>query len=485
MTAYAAAGRQTASWPFAAACAALAAPAGALLALGLGPQLLALTVVAAAFLVGILDWRLSLIGLLVYLPVSGLLTIALYPRTAPGVLAKDFLFVLPAYAGFALGLLRRREPLHFKGAPTLLFAALAALVAVHAFNPALPEPLVGLIGLKVWLFYLPLFYLGYRLVATRAELDRLLTVIALGAILPAVVGIAEAILFVTGHQQIVYGFYGDAAAAATQSFAQLNIGGSAPLLRVPSTFSFVAQYYLFVSAMIAVTYAWWRGTRRGGVAGPALFALVVVAALTSGSRGAFVFVPFLVGMTLILDRVGARRIVTIAAGLAALLLAATVALGSNIGAVADAVVAQALTNASFIVDWIPDVAELTTTGLGAGIDTSAARYAFENQDPSVVFEEIGGVWLETWWIKAMLELGIAGLIVCAALLGTILVRALRGHLRLADPGLRSISAALVALMIWNIVYAIKAQYLDFDPMNVYFWLFAGLLVRIHALDRQT
>jgi hypothetical protein len=31
---------------------------------------------------------------------------------------------------------------------------------------------------------------------------------------------------------------------------------------------------------------------------------------------------------------------------------------------------------------------------------------------------------------------------------------------------------------------VKAQYLDMDPMNVYFWLLLGLLFKLPTLDRE-
>jgi hypothetical protein len=39
-------------------------------------------------------------------------------------------------------------------------------------------------------------------------------------------------------------------------------------------------------------------------------------------------------------------------------------------------------------------------------------------------------------------------------------------------------------VIWNVVFNVKAQYLDMDPMNVYFWLLLGLLFKLPTLDRE-
>jgi hypothetical protein len=48
-----------------------------------------------------------------------------------------------------------------------------------------------------------------------------------------------------------------------------------------------------------------------------------------------------------------------------------------------------------------------------------------------------------------------------------------------------VSASLIGLILWNMVFNTKAQYLDIDPMNVYFWLLLGLLLKLPALDAAT
>jgi hypothetical protein len=70
----------------------------------------------------------------------------------------------------------------------------------------------------------------------------------------------------------------------------------------------------------------------------------------------------------------------------------------------------------------------------------------------------------------------------ALLLGTLLTMAFRRHLRLQDPGLRAVSASVLALLIWNAVFNLKAQYMDIDPMNVHLWFLLGLLYRLPELD---
>ena len=45
------------------------------------------------------------------------------------------------------------------------------------------------------------------------------------------------------------------------------------------------------------------------------------------------------------------------------------------------------------------------------------------------------------------------------------------------------ASAILGLMIWGIAYTVKAQYLDFDPLNLYFWLFTGVLFKLAVIDR--
>ncbi len=451
---------------------------------------LGLAAFAAALLAGVLNWRWSVYGLLLYLPVSGIPVLATYPHTAVPVLLKDFLFVIPAYVGFMAYASARRVRVVFPGAPLLLFLLLAFLVVVQAFNPNLPNRLVGAIGIKVWLFYIPLYFLAYHFVRDRRDLFRLLGVMSVAAIVPAVIGIVEAVLIYTGHAPVVYQVYGGAAQAATQNFAQFTFTGGGDLRRVPSTFSFVAQYYTFTASMVAVSYAWWRGALAGtrfASFGRLVWLLLLAAALLNGARGAFVLIPALVLFIFLFERFpSGHRLRGVPVGrlfaAVGVFLAAAALFGGAPGAIfgyAFQVGRQEFQ--SVFVDGFRQALALTWGGLGTGIDTNASRYAFSTP---VHFQAVAGTWYESWYVKAVLELGIAGLAVVALLLGFLVVRGFQSHRWLHDPRMRAVSAALLAFLVWNLAYNLKGQYMDIDPIDVYFWLFAGLLARVAVLDRD-
>jgi hypothetical protein len=432
-------------------------------------------------------WRWPIYALLVYLPVSGVAVLAAYPgRTerAVAILAKDFVFVIPAYILFLGYFLLRRRRFWFQGAPLVLFGLLALIVVIQAFNPDLPNHLVGLIGIKVWLFYIPLFFLGYYLVENRDQLFRVLGLMSLVAIVPAVIGLVEVVLYYTGHAQTVYDAYGGAASSATQGFTTFVLSHGCTIRRVPSTFSFFYQYYLFGAAMVAVSFAWWRGSRPAGkqlpVAG-AVFLLIFLATMFAGVRLGFVVIPLLVAAIILLAIRSRNRLpwIGLAVGVACFAIAGGTAAGVC-GFAAHFTQTTSTETQDVGVRSVSEAVHKTWLGLGAGSDSTAARYAFSNVQ---LKSKVGAV-QESWYVKAYLELGVFGLIIAVALLGTIVYRGARVHLRLRDPRLKLVSAAILALLGWVLIYSLKAQYFDLDPINIYFWLFAGILMRLPRLERR-
>lgn len=475
-------------WPDAAViiAAPLAAVVGFSVAAGLWVHALAVILLAAAVLTGLNDWRFSVYALLAFLPYSGLLIIAAYPATGPAVLAKDLFFVIPAYLGFGAAFLLQRRNVAVPGFPLGIAIALAIVVLLHLMNPTVPNLVVGLIGTKSWLMYIPMAFLGYHLIRGRDDLELMLRLVALAAVVPCVIGIIEGVLVATGRGAAVYGLYGDAAAAVTQDFA--NVGGSSgDIRRVSSTFSFVGQYYSFTTVMLIVAYAYWRGflSRQGGLRpllGGTLFVLVALASVLSGARGALLSVPALTIGMLLLDGHDLRRHWWLPiASLAAVAVAANVFGTSTTTLVSDVVDHGVVEFTIGTIDGFEEGFDRTFLGLGTGVDTVSARYGLPQFDP---YSVVGGKVFESWWVKSLLELGVVGLAITVALLLTILQRLATSHRRLRDPSLRAVSAAFVALVIYVIFYNFKGSYLDLDPMNVLFWLFVGVALKLPRLESE-
>jgi hypothetical protein len=431
-------------------------------------------VVVWAVFIGLANWRLSMYLLMAYMPFAGIAALITYPQTSIAAVLKDLLFVVPAYLGFGVAIARRGQPFQLGPLPPRwlgLFATVVAFQFIHAWLIA--GFLVALIGLKLYLFYVPMCVIGFHLIGNARTLKRVLSLLCLIALVPTLVGITEAFLLYTGHADLVYAAYGSAAFAATQGFAGYQFASGLALVRVPSTFAFVAQYFFFETAMIGIGYAWWRwldaGRSRWRWLGPTLCALFGLAAVSSGQKSVFLMVPLLVLLIVAFDASTRRGFVSL--GLAAVaILVMTQLIGVQIG---DAVSASAQIGLTEFQDYFLGYGQqlLATgwTGAGVGLFTSlAGRYAGL---PDMVY-------YEAWFIKVLAELGVVGFISIVAVLVAVMVRAFSSHLRLSDGPWRSTSAALLAVLVWTTVYGTKGAPLDVDPLSVFFWLFAGIQARV-------
>lgn len=436
---------------------------------------------------GIASWRRSLTLMLLYMPFSGVLPLLLYPHSGASTQLKDIAFVIPAYIGAMLALLRRNETFGVAKAPWLLTLAFSLLVLVEAFNPHIPKALIGPIGVKQWLFYLPLLVMGYHMYPEKFQFQRVLKWMAIVGLIPNLLGILEAILIYSGKSAFVYHLYGAAAAASTEDFTTFSLGGGT-LTRVSGIFTFTAQYWFFTTAMIAVSWAAWRGNRDDRTMrwlGPLAVGVALFASMTSGLRAAFIFDPALLLVIAMLDGLSVSRVFLGAVGALAAVGLTLAALGIPLGPL------TSLTSGhtSFIVGFFGQGIDFglhhSIFGLGTGIDTNQARYAFTTIDYGTVYATTGGMWYESTYLQAFLELGVAGLVLWVAIMVAIVKRCTTAHMRIRDREARAISAAVFGLLIYTIVFSFKTTVLDDDPVDVYLWLLIGWQWRLGDLAQAT
>ena len=109
--------------------------------------------------------------------------------------AKDFL-VLVVYISF-LAAFRRKEVTIFRPPfliPLLIFIWFGI---IQIFNPASTSIWYGLMGVKIFFYYIPLVFVGYALLNTEAQLRRFFTINLILAVVVISLGIAALI----GHSR--------------------------------------------------------------------------------------------------------------------------------------------------------------------------------------------------------------------------------------------------------------------------------------------
>jgi hypothetical protein len=430
----------------------------------------------AVWLAILANWRHGVLMLLAYLPVGGAVSLWLWPNTFP-LLFKDILFVGPVYATLFLFATRELRGVPVPRAVTVAMAALGLIVLLQLFNPKLDNILVGAVGAKVWLFYLPLVFVGAAAIRDRGDLVRILRVFVAAAVVPCAVGMAQwALSNSIGYRAAIELFYGAAAAAATQQFGRFDFGTD--LFRIPATFTFAAGYSGFTLSMLVPTYALIRvdpspAWRRFG---RVMLAVAIVSALLSGARANFIFVPLLMALMLALD----ARLKGVVAGLLLLppfLLAVLEVSGLRLDAIVSGTGALVSHYKSDLI--IPAVIDAMRTwpmGQGSGMNTGAARHVMS----SIAAQRFSPV--ESYYARAIIELGIPGFLVLVSLFLAMMLRGVSCLAATGDRAHRSCAAAFLAYTLVIVFHSLKGWQIDADPVNVYFWLFAGILFKLPRLE---
>lgn len=112
---------------------------------------------------------------------------------------------------------------------------------------------------------------------------------------------------------------------------------------------------------------------------------------------------------------------------------------------------------------------LSFLGEGVGTATSGARL-------------LGNVELiETFQVKVLYEVGILGGLTYFALMCTLLILTLRAYQRLKEPKMRQLSLCLWSFLL---LISLNPYYypLAVDPVNVYYWLIGGLLLKLPEIE---
>jgi hypothetical protein len=418
----------------------------------------------------LVDWRRGVLALAVVLPFAGVPVFVTGSEYA--LVGRDVAIGLPLYASLLVAAIVGLEHLRLRRSwfvPIVL--SFATLVALNIFLA--PSLLIGLVGAKVWLFYIPMMGVGYRYLRSTGDALWLLKLTALLAIVPATLGIVEWI--VASHTGDLGPFSRLYGSLTDKVNGQSVLTNEVRFTRIPSTFTSVSQYvsfcYVALTAALALALVQ-RSARWLTVAG-----LIGTAALTSGARGAFLIAPLLILLGVLFSGFRVRR------ALVAIVVTAAI-VGGLIFHGADPQAYRSELSAVAAVDGSHALGEFRHSwrslyGDGTGSHTNAAlRYG--NGDV--------GDTVENWYARAGTELGVVGLALAIALLACVGLAAWRSYRRLTGVA-KEIGGPIMALVLLTALISFKGPILDVDPFNVYFWLFVGFLARLPSLttcpERET
>ncbi len=200
---------------------------------------------------------------------------------------KDFLVGI-VYISFILAL-GRGEVRTFRPPFLLPLSLFIWLGILQIFNSNSPSFWYGLLGLKLYFYYMPLVFLGYALLRSEMDLHRLLV---LNVALAGIVALGGVIQAIIGPDFLNPDVLAPELAELGRSYRYAPISGTA-LLRPNSVFVSDGRFssFLLLTWLLGLGAAGYllprtRGGRKLILAGIALIAAAIV---LSGSRGAFVY----------------------------------------------------------------------------------------------------------------------------------------------------------------------------------------------------
>ncbi|HEY9872680.1 MAG TPA: hormogonium polysaccharide biosynthesis protein HpsL, partial [Candidatus Obscuribacterales bacterium] len=396
--------------------------------------------VAAAATAGVLCIALSykyprkaLWAFLIYMPFAGTVTYSIGGGGVTFQLAKDA-FYIPALLALIQHCRQKRLPIlipkQLKATVGILLAiALVTLLLVNGFQQISPDRgddqpiLMGLLGLKVLLGYLPLITCAYYLIRSKRELVFLTRLHVILAIVCCVLALIQYYFLATGRCEGTRYLSGELLFKASLK-ARCFVGGSLlytpeqGLIRLPGTFVAPWQWGWFLISNAFFTFAtafndpsvlFWRPIGLVGMAA------VFIMSLVSGQRVALVLVPVVTVLLLVLTGqvVKVKRFIPIAAGLALILGIGMIMYPDIVQERVQSLIYR--WNASPPTDFITQQAEFTSKeqagilGHGLGRATNSARTLGK------------GALIETYYPKLFYEIGPLGVLAFLGLVTTLTV----------------------------------------------------------------
>ena len=435
--------------------------------------------------------RLALYAFIMYIPFAGTVTYALGGNSLLQI-AKD-VFYIPALIGVYQFCRKNKLPIILPETikPPLIF--LIIVVSITTLFVNLPDqigqvegkyPLVMAIwGAKVLFGYMPVVACIYYLIRDKKDLMGLLRLQAVLVLVASSLGLIQYAMLRAGICRGTVGFGEEMFRASLQ--ARCFVGGSllyspeVGQIRLPGTFVAPWQWAWFLISASFFSFGtafndespFWR------IVGLVSLVAVMIMAVVSGQRIALVLVPVVLGVLVVLTGQikNLKRFLPIGVLLGLILTYLVTTNPAVVTGRVDSLMSrwQASPPQQFIAEQFDQVLreQEGIFGRGVGRATNSAR-TFANT-----------TLIETYHPKVIYELGPIGLIAVLSLYTVLTVTTFRVYRKTKDKSLRGYAASMWVFILfisyWPFYYP-----LDVDPVAVYYWLAAGIVLKIPELERQ-
>jgi hypothetical protein len=412
--------------------------------------------------------------------------------------AKDFL-ALVVYISFVTAL-RRKKVTSFRPpflVPVLIFVWFGLM---QVFNPSSTSIWYGLMGFKIFFYYVPMVFIGYALINSEAQLRRFFTVNMVLALIIISLGIAQSIL---GPSFLNPATPAEDLRLLSTLYRVTDSGASA--YRPTSVFVSAGRYANFIAVawLLVLGFSGYLLLRqkRGRVLAFLTIAVTAAGAFLTASRGSFLWAiisalatsvaflwgaPWREGEAVRVLRSVQRVALGIGLGIVLLFFVYPDALLPRLTIYQEALLPNSPTSELAHRGWVYPVQNFLVAfdydrwpyGYGIGTTALGGQYVarFFNAKPPVVGVESG-------FGTLVIEMGIGGLVLWITMGFAILFHAWKVVKKLKG----SPWFPLAFVIFWYAFFLLfPATYGGIQPyedflLNAYFWLLLGVLFRLPTI----
>lgn len=443
------------------------------------------------------NWEAGVRALLVVLVVEGAVRKWFVPSASELVyFYKDLLMVvilasyLAAKRKSLLVIRRQLKPL------SVIVAAFTIYAAASVSNPALPHPVVGLLGVKAYLLYVPLAFLVPRAFPSK---ERLVAFLKWYLIIALPVAALGAMQFVDSDPQSALNVYAwdektMAAAGVEMSVANFVDSAGASYVRITGPFSYLSGMAIYLPVVFALLLGLIAQRRLGplpkgfGWIYHLALAAVVTTAFMTGSRGAVlnlaVIALLFYGLASKKDLF--RRFRQAAVGVVLVAVALTVFFPQAF----DALYTRAFGGEEQLVEGQGRIEEAFRLPLEEATYAGAFGYgvgATQNATPALMSKlnlpflgERIPIGYEAESGRVMLELGVVGYLLHLALRLGVFVTLLYACFNIRDAEAKSLAVAALAALVFPLVLGGAVTQ---HTQNVFQWFLVGVPLAMLNAER--
>jgi hypothetical protein len=441
------------------------------------------------------NWRAGFYFLLTWLLFEDLVRKYMGNNTAL-FFGKDVLAFL-TYISLFVAIRAGREN-SFRPKFLLFLSIFVWLGLIQVFNPNSPHILYGLLGFKIYFFYIPMMYVGYALIRTDEDLRKFLVANAILAGIIATLGIIQAIL---GHSFL------NPTTLAPELKELGELDKYSPLtnqvLSLPTAVFVSAGRFANYMILAAILLLGSSGylllyTRRSRTLVFVVTSIVGAAILLSGSRGAVVYgvasvlvlgVGFLWGapwrwrQAHRMTRAIRRSFIGAALGLTAILLLFPAEIKSRLAFYSETLSPNSTAYEVTHRSWDYPIQNLMGAftnpnwvwGNGIGLASLGTQYVGK-----LLHEKPPNIWVEEGYGQLIIEMGIVAPFLWILCTGALLIYMWKVVLRLRQTRFFPIAFAILwyaFLLLYPFTYGGMAAYQNYVG-NAYLWLLVGIFFRL-------